>query len=154
MDATQVPRPLHFVAPLASPAHADPAAFAVPAVQQAVVSTAPAEQQADVMGACWTPAIGSHQSVVHGLPSFTTGGTPDRQTPVASQVSAPLQALPSLHEAPGLGVTAQAEVPLQVRVLQASDVQLIGVPVQVDPPWQVSLNVQAFPSSHADPAGK
>jgi hypothetical protein len=41
-----------------------------------------------------------------------------------------------------LGVTVQLEVPLQVRVLQSSEVQVIGVPWQTLPE-QTSPHVQA-----------
>jgi hypothetical protein len=46
------------------------------------------------------------------------------------------------------GVSVQLEVPLQVRVMQVSELQVSGVPWHV-PPEQVSPYVQAFPSSQA-----
>src|SRR5438045_1110998 len=67
------------------------------------------------------------------------------------QVSAAVQALPSSHAAPVLGVTVQLAVPLQVCVLHWSEVQVITVPTHWPPPVQVSLKVQALPSSHAAP---
>src|SRR5438876_2104447 len=67
------------------------------------------------------------------------------------QVSAAVQALPSSHAAPVLGVTVQLAVPLQVCVLHWSEVQVIAVPTHWPPPVQVSLTVQALPSSHAAP---
>src|SRR5213078_1100079 len=67
------------------------------------------------------------------------------------QVSAAVQALPSSHAAPVLGVTVQLAVPLQVRVLHWSEVQVIAVPTHWPPPVQVSLKVQALLSSHAAP---
>src|SRR5947207_2682223 len=67
------------------------------------------------------------------------------------QVSAAVQALPSSHAAPVLGVTVQLAVPLQVRVLHWSEVQVIAVPTPWPPPWQVSLKVQALPSSQLVP---
>src|SRR2546426_643836 len=67
------------------------------------------------------------------------------------QASAAVQALPSSHAAPVLGVTVQLAVPLQVRVLHWSEVQVIAVPTHWPPPVQVSLNVQALASSHAAP---
>jgi hypothetical protein len=48
----------------------------------------------------------------------------------------------------GAGVSVQLDVPLQVRVMQVSDVQVIGVPWHV-PPEQASPQVQAFESSQA-----
>src|SRR5438046_6927734 len=59
------------------------------------------------------------------------------------QVSAAVQALPSSHAAPVLGVTVQLDVPLQVRALHGSEVQVIAVPTHCPLPSQVSLNVKA-----------
>src|SRR5205809_247582 len=67
------------------------------------------------------------------------------------QASSPVQALPSSAAAPVLGVPVQLAVPLQVCVLPWSEVQVIAVPTHWPPPVQVSLNVQALPSSHAAP---
>src|SRR5438034_471400 len=71
--------------------------------------------------------------------------------PLPAQVSLNVQALPSADAAPVLGVTVQLDVPLQVWVLHWSEVQVIAVPTHWPPPVQVSLNVQALPSSHAAP---
>src|SRR5881296_1995259 len=67
------------------------------------------------------------------------------------QVSAAVQALPSSHAAPVLGVTVQLAVPLQVCVLHWSEVQVSAVPTHWPPPVQVSLKVQACPSSQPAP---
>src|SRR5437870_3951336 len=67
------------------------------------------------------------------------------------QVSAAVQALPSSHAAPVLGVTVQLDVPLQVRVLHWSEVQVIAVPTHWPLPSQVSLKEQASPSSQLVP---
>src|SRR6266446_6674039 len=67
------------------------------------------------------------------------------------QVSAAVQALPSSQLVPVSGVTAQLAVPLQVRVLHWSDVQVRAVPTHCPPPSQVSLKVQALPSSQLVP---
>src|SRR5262249_13900745 len=57
--------------------------------------------------ACWQPASGSQWSEVHGLPSSHLGALPGAQVP-ARQVSAPLQASPSLHDVPSAtGVEVQ-----------------------------------------------
>src|SRR5213078_97359 len=69
--------------------------------------------------------------------------------PPLVQVSLNEQALPSSHAAPVLGVTVQLAVPLQVRVLHWSEVQVMAVPTHCPPLVQVSLNEQALPSSHA-----
>src|SRR6266516_946717 len=67
------------------------------------------------------------------------------------QVSAAVQKLPSSHFVPVNGVTVQLEVPLQVRVLHWSEVQVIAVPTHWPLPSQVSLKVQALPSSQLVP---
>src|SRR6266436_8085215 len=67
------------------------------------------------------------------------------------QVSAAVQALPSSQLVPVSGVTVQLAVPLQVRVLHVSDVQVRAVPTHCPLPSQVSLKVQVLPSSHAAP---
>src|SRR6266403_754886 len=67
------------------------------------------------------------------------------------QASAAVQALPSSQLVPVSGVTAQLDVPLQVRVLHWSGVQVMAVPTHCPLPSQVSLNVQVLPSSHAAP---
>src|SRR5206468_1578636 len=67
------------------------------------------------------------------------------------QVSAAVQELPSLQVVPVSGVTVQLAVPLQVRVLHWSEVQVMAVPTHCPPLVQVSLNEQALPSSHAAP---
>src|SRR5213593_3047466 len=68
------------------------------------------------------------------------------------QVSAAVQKLPSSHFVPVSGVTVQLAVPLQVRVLHWSEVQVIVVPTHCPPLVQVSLKVQALPSSQLVPA--
>src|SRR5207247_7165050 len=67
------------------------------------------------------------------------------------QVSAAVQALPSSQLVPVSGVTVQLAVPLQVRVLHGSEVQVIAVPAHWPLPSQVSLKVQASPSSQLVP---
>src|SRR6266550_3385055 len=68
------------------------------------------------------------------------------------QVSAAVQALPSSQLVPVSGVTVQLAVPSQVRVLHWSEVQVIVVPTHCPPLSQVSLKVQALPSSQLVPA--
>src|SRR5213596_1108687 len=68
------------------------------------------------------------------------------------QVSAAVQALPSSQLVPVSGVTVQLAVPLQVRVLHWSEVQVMEVPTHWPPLVQVSLNEQAFASSPLVPA--
>src|SRR5207248_10952720 len=71
--------------------------------------------------------------------------------PLPSQVSLKEQALPSSQLVPVSGVTVQLAVPLQVRVLHVSEVQVMAVPTHSPLLEQVSLNVQALPSSHVAP---
>src|SRR5438132_856219 len=71
--------------------------------------------------------------------------------PPPSQVSLAVQALPSSQLVPVSGVTVQLDVPLQVRVLHWSEVQVIAVPTHWPLPSQVSLKVQALPSSQLVP---
>src|SRR5438477_285431 len=67
------------------------------------------------------------------------------------QVSLCVQASPSSQLVPVSGVTVQLDVPLQVRVLPASEVQVIAVPTDCPLPSQVSLKEQASPSSQLVP---
>src|SRR2546428_618995 len=69
------------------------------------------------------------------------------------QVSPKVQALPSSQLVPVSGVTVQLDVPSQVRVLHWSEVQVIVVPTHCPPLVQVSLKVQALPSSQLVPVG-
>src|SRR5437870_8182008 len=71
--------------------------------------------------------------------------------PPLVQVSLNEQSLPSSQLVPVSGVTVQLAVPLQVRVLHWSEVQVMAVPTHCPPLVQVSLNEQALPSSHAAP---
>src|SRR5438876_554611 len=97
----------------------------------------------------------SHASALHTLPSSAhaaplAAGVP-MHTPLWLQVSPVVQALPSSRLVPVSGVTAQLAVPLQVRVLHWSEVQVMEVPTHWPLLVQVSLIEQALPSSHAAP---
>src|SRR5439155_108072 len=67
------------------------------------------------------------------------------------QVSLTVQASPSSQLVPVIGVTVQLDVPLQVRVLHWSEVQVSAVPTHRPLPSQVSLKEQALPSSQLVP---
>src|SRR5438477_48409 len=71
--------------------------------------------------------------------------------PLPSQVSLKEQASPSSQLVPVSGVTVQLDVPLQVRVLHVSEVQVMAVPTHCPLLLQVSSNVQALASLHAAP---
>src|SRR5439155_1638793 len=61
-----------------------------------------------------------------------TSAVPPRPAPLG-QVSAAVQALPSSQLVPVSGVTVQLAVPLQLRVLHWSEVQVIAVPTHWPP---------------------
>jgi hypothetical protein len=133
----------------------------VPAVQTPVALQSSAPLQAlpslhevpAATGVWLTPVAGAHESVVHGLPSSTTGGVPKIQTALALHVSAPLQALPSLHDVPAAtGVWLTPVEGLQASVVHRlpSSTATAEPAVQV-PDWQVSEAVQALPSLHDVP---
>src|SRR5436189_304383 len=126
-----------------------------------------------------TPALQTSPSVLaspssQGLPSGVTGfeqvALSGSQTPASWhwswavqttgltavhvppwQVSPCVQASPSSQLVPVSGVTVQLDVPLQVRVLHWSEVQVIAVPTHRPLPSQVSLKEQASPSSQLVP---
>jgi hypothetical protein len=107
------------------------------------------------VGVWLTPEVGSQASVVHGLPSSTTRGLPEAQTPEPSQVSLPLHALPSEQDAPW--ATEVCFTPAdgsQESAVQGFPSSTTGeVPaVQTPDPSQVSLPLQAFPSEQEEPS--
>jgi hypothetical protein len=105
-------------------------------------------------GVVMIPSTGSHVCVAQGV--FTrTGGVPARQAPAPSQVSAPLQALPSEHDVPAaLGVLRTPNTGSHVWIEHALLVRTGGVPGWQEPlPSHVSRPLQAFPSEHDVPAG-
>src|SRR5213076_1951114 len=71
--------------------------------------------------------------------------------PLPLQVSLKVQASPSSQLVPVSGGTVQLAVPVQVRVLHGSEVQVLAVPAHWPLPSQVSLKVQASPSSQLVP---
>src|SRR5436309_1309858 len=105
-------------------------------------------------GACVQPVAGSQLSVVHELLSLHTGGAPDWHWP-ARHVSAPLQALPSLHGVPfASGACWQPATGSQLSVVHAFESsQLSAVPGVHAPLWHVSLPSHALPSLHEAPFG-
>jgi hypothetical protein len=106
-------------------------------------------------GVCVTPVAALHASTVQGFPSSSAGATPAWQCVAPSQVSRPLHALPSEHEAPA----AVAVCTTPVAGSHESTVQ--GIPSSTAgavPAWhapvalQISLPLHALPSEHAVPA--
>jgi hypothetical protein len=136
VPATQLAEALHVSAPLQ----------ALPSPQLVPWAT----------GAWSTPAAGLHESVVHGLPSSTTGGVPPKQTALALHASVPLHALLSEQLVPA--ATGRCATP--VAGLQASAVH--GLPsstagatpaTQLAEALHVSAPLHALPSEQLVPGG-
>src|SRR5205814_4097300 len=94
--------------------------------------------------------------MVQGSASSTTGAVPARQPPMGSQVSAPLQALPSEQLAPvGLGSTCHPVIGSHVATWQLSPIIIEGggggVPGAQAPCWQVSAPLHTLASAQLVP---
>jgi hypothetical protein len=81
----------------------------------------------------------SHTRVLQAS-SWQTTAVPGRQVPAESQESLLVQGLPSSQALPLLAVMVQVAVPLQVRAVQTSLVQVTG-----RPPPQAPLASQTSP---------
>src|SRR5216117_3939657 len=138
-----------------SSSHAAPSSSAALPTQMpfwqvsAAVQALPSSQLVPVSGVTVQLAVPLQVSVLHW--SEVQVMAVPTHCPLLVQVSLNEQALPSSHAAPVLGVTVQLAVPLHVRVLHVSDVQVMAVPAHSPLLEQVSLNVQALPSSHVAP---
>jgi hypothetical protein len=95
---------------------------------------------------------GTQESFVHGFASLQESGVPPWQRPAASQVSAPLHRLASLHEVPApTGVLTHPEAGLHESLVHGLlSLQFLGAPVHA-PLWHESPVVQALPSLQLDP---
>ena len=131
----------------------------VPGVQtpawqvSAPLHTLPSLQELPLgMAACWHPETGSQESFVHEFPSSQLGAVPAAHAP-AWQVSAPLQALPSLQPVPSAtAVFRQPAAGSQESAVHGfPSLQLRGGPAVQLPAWQVSAPLHAFPSLHDVP---
>src|SRR5438552_10878388 len=103
-----------------------------------------------VLGVFTQPVAGSHVSVVHTLPSLQLGGGPPTQTPPA-QVSAVVQALPSLQGSVFGVPPTQAAAPSQVLPLMQG---LLAQAWPAGSNWQVGEQqspATRLPSSHCSP---
>jgi len=119
-----------------------------PPLQVSLVVQALPSSQAAVLLVLTQPRTVLQVSVVQGFESLQFGAAPPTQTP-ALQVSLVVQALPSSHAAVLL-VLRQPSAMSQVSVVQGFEsLQFGGAPPTQAPPLQVSLVVQAFPSSQA-----
>src|SRR2546426_263486 len=138
-----------------SSSHAAPSSSAALPTQvpfwevSAAVQALPSSQLVPVSGVTVQLAVPSQVRVLHW--SEVQVIVVPTHCPPLVQVSLKVQALPSSQLVPVSGVTVQLDVPSQVRVLHGSEVQVIAVPTHCPPPAQVSLKVQALPSSHAAP---
>jgi len=95
------------------------------------------------------PVAGLQASVVQTFPSSQLGGGPPRHEP-PEQASLVVQAFPSL-QGRVFGMCWHSESGSQVSsVHRLPSSQLGGAPPTHSPPEQVSLVVQAFPSSHGN----
>lgn len=83
--------------------------------------------------------------VTHGVLVQVTAVPP--HAPVPPHTSPCVHAFASSQAAPALIVSVQLEVPLHARAAQVVLVQVTAVPAQLPPAPQMSLYVQAFPSS-------
>src|SRR5207302_1448703 len=103
-----------------------------------------------VVDVCTQPVSGSHVSFVHTLPSVQMGGGPPTQTPLA-QVSAVVQALPSLQGSVFGAPPTQAAAPSQVLPLMQG---LLAQAWPAGSNWQVGEQqspATRLPSSHCSP---
>src|SRR6266403_1969439 len=138
-----------------SSSHAAPSSSAALPTQvpfwqvSAAVQALPSSQLVPVSGVTVQLAVPSQVRVLHW--SEVQVIVVPTHCPPPSQVSLKVQALPSSQLVPVSGVTAQLAVPLQVRVLHWSEVQVFVVPTHCPPLVQVSLKVQALPSSQLVP---
>src|SRR5438093_1233924 len=98
----------------------------------------PSSQPVPVSGVTVQLAVPLQVRVLHWSEVHVTAvPTP---CPPLVQVSLNEQALPSSHAAPVLGVTVQLAVPLQVRVLQWAEVEVMAVPTECPPAVVVGLH--------------
>src|SRR5438309_2972741 len=138
-----------------SSSHAAPSSSAALPTQvpfwqvSAAVQALPSSQLVPVSGVTVQPDVPSQVRVLHW--SEVQVIVVPTHCPPPSQVSLKVQALPSSQVVPVIGVTVQLDVPLHVRVLHVSEVKVMAMPTHCPPPSQVSLNVQALPSSQLVP---
>jgi hypothetical protein len=107
-----------------------------------------------VTGVELQPVSGLHVSVVHAFESLQLSAVPAVQVPLW-QTSAPLQALPSVHDVPlATAEFTQPVVALHESVVQGfASLQEIALPAVQVPLWQVSAPLQRFPSRQGVPFG-
>src|SRR5207249_1160537 len=114
-----------------------------------VVQALPSSHGAPVLGVTVQLAVPLQVRVLH-VSEVHVIAVPTHCPPLV-HVSSNEQASPSSQLVPVSGVTVQLAVPLQVRVLHWSEVQVRAVPTHCPPLVQVSLNEQSLPSSQLVP---
>src|SRR5947207_3128979 len=138
-----------------SSSHAAPSSSAALPTQvpfwqvSAAVQALPSSHAAPVLGVTVQLAVPLQVWVLHWSEVQVIAVPTHR--PLPSQVSLKEQASPSSQLVPVSGVTVQLAVPLQVRVLHVSEMQVMAVPTHCPLLSQVSSNVHALASLHAAP---
>src|SRR5262249_10123465 len=99
------------------------------------------------------PVVGLQVSSVQALPSLQSSGAPATHAP-STQVSAPLQTLPSEHDVPSATwAFTQPSVGLQLSVVQTlPSSHDMAVPATQSPATQRSLPLHGLPSAHCGSA--
>lgn len=122
----------------------------------AVVHALPSSQVVPFGTGTWTtPRVGEHESAVQALPSSMTSGVPAAQMPAPSQVSLPLQTLPSEQDVPAATATCIGPVAgSQLSAVQGFPSSMTtGAPgVHAPASSHVSMPLHALPSEHEVPA--
>ena len=113
-----------------------------------VVQALPSSHEA-VLFTCTQALAGLHESSVQTLPSLQLGAAPPTQTP-PEQVSFVVQALPSSHEAVLFTCTQPLAGLHESSVQTFPSLQSGGGPPTHEPAEQLSLVVQALPSSQGN----
>lgn len=129
-------------------------ALHVPAIVQVSKPLHALESEHDAPGVAMLvqPAVGSQASAVHAWLSLQFRAEPGMHEPRALHVSAPLQTLPSLHEAPVFGVWTQPVAGLQVSVVHSLLSSQDGAtPFTHTPAEQNSAPSQRSESAHDGP---
>src|SRR5438067_2470862 len=122
----------------------------VPPAQVSAVVQSSLSSHGGLFAVFMQPVAGSHESVVHTLPSTQLGGGPPTQTPPA-QVSAVVQALPSLQGSVFGVPPTHAAAPSQVLPLMQG---LLAQAWPAGSNWQVGEQqspATRLPSSHCSP---
>lgn len=120
-----------------------------PAQKSLLVQALPSSQAEPMFVFLHAPLVKSQTSAVHGFKSSQLTTAPARQLPLPSHLSPFVHGLPSSQLAPMTGVNRQPLTLSHWSVVHGLPSEhFLAVPAHV-PLLQVSLTVQAMPSSHA-----